>query len=170
MTANANFIKDRYEDVHFGIERPMSDQYKLFMEFIPGTGRYVTDYILPLPPKTLAGSMFPASRLLGDNEGHYIGTTGILMKKVFLNLAQACQRNRSASAAVIGTLGGGKSFLSNLLLVLHCLTGAKALIIDPKGERTLWPETLPGFADQITVTTLSAGKEDPVELDSSLTL
>ena len=165
MTANANFIKDRYEDVHFGIERPMSDQYKLFMEFIPGTGRYVTDYILPLPPKTLAGSMFPASRLLGDNEGHYIGTTGILMKKVFLNLAQACQRNRSASAAVIGTLGGGKSFLSNLLLVLHCLTGAKALIIDPKGERTLWPETLPGFADQITVTTLSAGKEDQGKLD-----
>ena len=168
MLAGANFIKDRYEDVHFGIERPMSDQYKLFLEFIPGAGRYVMDYILPLPPKTLAGSMFPASRLLGDNEGHYIGTTGILLKKVFLNMAQACQKNRSASAAVLGTLGGGKSFLSNLLLILHCLLGAKALIIDPKGERTLWPDTLPGFAAQITVTTLSAGKEDQGKLDPFL--
>lgn len=168
MLAGANFIKDRYEDVHFGIERPMSDQYKLFLEFIPGAGRYVMDYILPLPPKTLAGSMFPASRLLGDNEGHYIGTTGILLKKVFLNMAQACQKNRSASAAVLGTLGGGKSFLSNLLLILHCLLGAKALIIDPKGERTLWPDTLPGFAGQITVTTLSAGKEDQGKLDPFL--
>lgn len=168
MKQNANFICDRYKDMMFGIERPLTDQYKLFMEFIPGAGRYEKDYILPLPPRTLAGSMFPAGRTLGDNEGHYIGVTGILAKKVFLNMARACRMNRSASAVILGTLGGGKSFLANLLLILHTLTGAKGLIIDPKGDRALWKEKLPAFADQITITTLSAGKEDQGKLDPFL--
>jgi len=58
----AAFVKELYEDQNFMIERSYSDQLKLFLEFIPGTGRYVTDYIQPLPPRTLAGSMFAATR------------------------------------------------------------------------------------------------------------
>ncbi len=165
MENNAQFIKERYEDMTFEIQRSVADQYALFIEAFPGTGRYVNDYILPLPPKTVAGSMFCVTNLLGDREGHYIGTFGILKKQVFLNLARACALNRSASAYISGTLGGGKSYLANLLAVLHVLQGAKALIIDPKGDRIRWKEKLPALAQEMTITALTAGNEDRGKLD-----
>ena len=165
------YIRERYEDMNFTVEWPMADQFKMFMEFIPGAGRHMTDYIMRLPPITLAGSMFPATRLLGDNMGTsapFIGTTGVLEKMVFLNMARACQVNRSASAAFLGTLGQGKSFNANLLLYLHVLHGSKALIVDPKGERSLWPDMLPALKGHISITTLSAGEEDRGKLDPFL--
>lgn len=165
LAQKVSFIKERYQDANFIIEHPMTDQFKLFMEFIPGAGRYVSDYILPLPPQTVAGSMFPATRMLGDNFGPYIGTTGILEKLVFLEMARACQLNRSASAAFLGTLGGGKSFNANFLVYLNIIYGGSALIFDPKGERSLWPEHIPELADHISIITLSAGDEDAGKLD-----
>lgn len=159
------FIKERYEDFNFMIERPLADQFRLFMEFIPGAERYLTDYILPLPPQTLAGGMFGATRLLGDNIGPYIGTTGILEKMVFLTLARACLLNRSASAALLGTLGGGKSFNANLLMYLNIMYGGKGLIFDPKGERSRWIIDIPELREYISITTLSSDKEDQGKLD-----
>lgn len=159
------FIKEFYEDQNFMIERSYSDQLKLFMEFLPGTGRYVTDYIQPLPPRTLAGSMFAATRQLGDNVGPYIGTTGVVEKNVYLDIGRACLLNRSASAFFFGTLGGGKSFNANLLAYLNVMYGGKALIFDPKGERTKWLRLLPELQGQINVITLSPSKEDKGKLD-----
>lgn len=162
------FIKDRYEDFNFVIERPITDQFKFFMEFIPGSERYVKDYIIQLPPQTIAGSMFPATRMLGDSIGPFIGTTGILEKMVFLDLSRACRENRSASACFMGQLGGGKSFNANLLAYLSVMYGGKALFFDPKGERSLWPELLPELADHINIITLSPGDEDAGKLDPFL--
>lgn len=164
----ANFIIDRYEDMHFSVERPHADQFKLFMDFIPGSERRMKDYIMPLPPKTVAGSMFPATLSLGDNEGLYIGTTGILKKNVYLDISRACKLNRSASCCFIGTLGGGKSFNANLLLFLQVMLGAYGLIIDPKAERGVWRERLPMFEPYISVTTLSPDEEDKGKLDPFL--
>lgn len=174
LNDNANFIKEYYEDRYFVIERPISDQLKLFMEFMPGTGRYISDYIHPLPPRTLAGTMIGATRLLGDNLGPYIGTTispylesgkGLLEKNVFLDISRACSLNRSASAAFLGTLGGGKSFSANLLFYLNVLYGGLGLAIDPKGERTNWIDDLPEFKGNISITTLSSKDEDKGKLD-----
>lgn len=161
-----NFIKEYYEDHDFIIERSRADQLKLFMEFLPGTGRYVTDYIHPLPPRTLAGSMFAATRMLGDNIGPYIGTTGIVEKNVYLDMGRACLLNRSASAAFLGTLGGGKSFNANLLTYLNVMYGGgKALIFDPKGERTKWLHLLPELEGYINVINLSPEEKDKGKLD-----
>jgi hypothetical protein len=161
----ASFIKEVYEDFNFVIERPLADQLKLFMEFIPGAGRYMNDYIQPLPPRTLAGGMIGATRLLGDTEGPYIGTTGILEKQVFLSMGAACMQDRSASAAFLGTLGGGKSFNANLLLYLNVLYGGWGLIFDPKGERSKWLEDLPELSEYINIITLSSNTEDRGKLD-----
>ncbi|KAB3535641.1 hypothetical protein F8154_05785 [Alkaliphilus pronyensis] len=160
------FVKEFYEDQNFLIERSYSDQLKLFMEFIPGTGRYVTDYIQPLPPRTLAGSMFAATRQLGDNIGPYIGTTGAVEKSVYLDMGRACLLNRSASAFFFGTLGGGKSFNANLMAYLNVIYGCgKALIFDPKAERAKWLHLLPELKDYINVITLSPSIEDKGKLD-----
>lgn len=163
-----SFIKDLYTDSNFMIERPISDQLKLFMEFIPGTDRYVTDYVQKLPPRTLAGAIIGATRLLGDNVGPYIGTTGVLNKNVFLDVSRACKLNRSASGGFFGTLGGGKSFSANLLFYLAVLYGGYGLALDPKGERSNWVDDLPEFKDQINVITLSAEREDKGKLDPFL--
>ena len=166
MEAHAKFVRERYEDKQFMVERPMTDQFKLFMECIPGAGRYMTDYIIPLPPRTVAGSMFAVTRLLGDNLGPYIGTTGVLDKLVFLDLARACRLNNSASAFFWGTLGGGKSFNANLLAYLNVLyAGAKVLIVDPKGDRDRWKDCLPYLADQISTITLSPDDKGQGSLD-----
>lgn len=166
MEDNARFVKERYEDMTFEVQRSIADQYAYFMEFLPGTGRYVTDYVLPIPPKTIAGSMFPVTNSLGDKtEGHYVGTFGILKKQVFLDISIACRVNRSASVYISGTLGGGKSYLANLLVLLHVLNGAKSLVIDPKGDRVKWKELLPGLSDQMSITTLTASEFDRGKLD-----
>jgi hypothetical protein len=165
LEERANFIKEVYEDFNFVIERPVADQMKLFMEFIPGAGRYMNDYIQPLPPRTLAGGMIGATRLLGDNEGPYIGTTGILEKWVFLSMGAACLQDRSASAAFLGTLGGGKSFNANLLMYLNVLYGGCGLIFDPKGERSKWLDDLPELKEYINIITLSSNEEDRGKLD-----
>jgi len=165
LEESVDFIKEFYEDHYFMVERPLADQLKLFMEFIPGTGRYLNDYVLPLPPRTLAGSMFGATRMLGDNVGPYIATTGVLEKNVYLDMSRACRLNRSASAVFLGNLGMGKSFNANLLMYLQVLYGGKALVFDPKGERKKWLWTLPEFEGMINVIELSPSIEDKGKLD-----
>ncbi len=165
LNAKVDFIKEIYTDGNFIIERSTADQYKFFIESIPGTDRIVKDYALQLPPRTLAGGMIGATRLLGDAVGPYIGTTGVLNKNVYLDLSRACRLNRSASGACFGTLGGGKSFSANLLFYLQCLYGAKGLVIDPKGERGNWIDDLVEFKGQISITTLSTDPKDRGKLD-----
>lgn len=168
LDANVKFIKETYEDCNFSLERPLADQFKLFMEFIPGAGRYMTDYVQPLPPRTLAGGMIGATRLLGDNKGPYIGNTGVLEKYVFISMGLACLRNRSAAACFLGNLGVGKSFNANLFLYLNILYGGMGLIFDPKGERTKWIEELPELREHTSIITLSTDQEDKGKLDPFL--
>lgn len=165
LEANYDFIKETYTDNNFIIERPLTDQFKLFMESIPGAPRYVDDYVQPLPPRTLAGSVIGATRIIGDNVGPYIGTTGPLKKPVYLDISRATKLNRSASGGFYGTLGGGKSFSANLLFYITVLYGARGLVIDPKGERSNWMDDLPEFSGEINISTLSSSDEDRGKLD-----
>ena len=160
LERRVNIIKSTYDDKDFTIVRSLTDQYKLFMEFIPGAHRYLKDFIMSLPCKMLAGSMFPASKKLGDKENaYYIGTTGSLMKKVFLNMARACLENKSAAVTFFGNLGYGKSFNADLITILHIMHGAYGLIIDPKGERDHWTHAFPWLEGYISNIKLSSDNE-----------
>lgn len=86
-------------------------------------------------------------------------------KNVYLDMGRACLLNRSASAFFFGTLGGGKSFNANLMAYLTIMYGGKALIFDPKGERTKWLHLLPELKGYISVITLSPSQEDKGKLD-----
>ncbi|MEK4159561.1 MULTISPECIES: ATP-binding protein [Paenibacillus] len=167
LKSNCKILQDHYRD--FGnvqVELPAGDQWLLFNDFIPGSPRYVSDYIQRIPPEKLASGMIGATQVLGDSKGLYIGTTGTLDHPVFFDPALASQENRSPSMTVTGTLGGGKSVLANLLAYQNAaILGGKTLIFDPKGERSNWPEDLPELAGQIQVATLSSSKEDMGKLD-----
>lgn len=163
---NVLTIKNAYEDIQYVIERPLAEQYKLFINHIPTCGNTLPSYVLPLSPMMLAGGVIGAVHELGDREGPYIGTTGAERKQVFLNMGQACLKNKSASATFYGNLGFGKSFNANLLLCLNVLYGGYGLIFDPKGERGHWEEEFDLFKGVITTVELSTdpkfkGKLDP---------
>ena len=159
------YIRKEYEDMNFIVERPLADQYALFMHTLPSVAFTVQDFIMKMTPLAVASGLIGATHELGDNVGPYIGTTGIEKKHVFLDLRQACLRNVSASAVFYGNLGVGKSFNADLLTYLHCLYGAYALIIDPKGERSEWVDDLPAFKGLITLVTLSPDKQFKGTLD-----
>lgn len=167
LKSNVQILKDHYKDFgNIHVELPAGDQWLLFNDFLPGSPRYVSDYIQRIPPETLASGMIGATQELGDGKGLYIGTTGSLDHPVYFDPANASQINRSPSITITGTLGGGKSVTANLLAYQNAaLLGGKSLIFDPKGERTNWPADLPELAGQIQVATLSSSKEDMGKLD-----
>lgn len=164
LDENARTIIDDYDDMEFKIERPFEDQLTLYYDCIPGTGRYMRDYIHRVTPEVIASSMFPAKKELGDDVGRYIGymNNG---KYVYLMQELAIMNNTSAGAYFSGTLGGGKSFNANLIGYLATLYGGKMLVIDPKNDRYRWAKTLPEFDGEINMTTLSSGKADMGKLD-----
>jgi len=156
----AAYIRREYEEMNFYVERPIADQFDLFMHCLPCVTFAVKDYIMKLPPRAVACGIIGATQQLGDDSGWYIGTTST-DKSVFLDLGLACRTNMSASAVFYGNLGVGKSFNANLLTYLHILAGGYGLIIDPKGERTHWVEKMPVLSDKklISLVTLSAAKK-----------
>ena len=165
MEKKAVTVRGIYEDFAFGIERPLADQLKLFMQCIPGMGVLTGDYTMPLTPVTLGSGIIGATHELGDHVGPYIGTTGAEGKQVFLDLGRACLLNKSASATFYGNLGVGKSFNANLLLFLTVLYGGYGLIFDPKGERSHWVEQFPLLQGQISLVTLSPDRANQGKLD-----
>lgn len=171
LKSNVKIIQDHYRDFgNIHVELPAGDQWLLFNDFIPGSPRYVSDYIQRIPPETLAAGMIGATQELGDGVGLYIGTTGSLQRPVYVDLRHASQINRSPSISEHGTLGGGKSVLLNLLCYHNAVQGGKTLLFDPKMERSHWPDTLPELEGQIQVATLSADPEDEGKLDPFLML
>ncbi len=162
-------VKNEYEDMNFVIERPLADQLKLFMQCIPSVGCLVKEYVMPLTPLTLSSGVIGANHELGDKVGPYIGSTGIEEKRVFLDIGQACLRDKSAATTFYGNLGVGKSFNANLLLVLNVLYGGYGLVFDPKAERSHWESDLKMLKGMITTVTLDSdaknkGKLDPYNL------
>jgi hypothetical protein len=163
-------VKDLYQDMMFQVEQPYGDQWLAFNEFLPGAKRYIKDYVHFMEPAAVAGSMFGATKQLGDGEGFFIGSTGILDQPVYILPNRAAQgirgtKTNALSAAFLGSLGGGKSFASNLIAYLSVLSGGKALVIDPKGERGNWKKDLQELGDQVNIISLSTKEEDRGRLD-----
>lgn len=145
--------------------RPLGDQGALFRSWLPSDSWTGLGYRLPLLPETAAVLSVPgAADLLGDPQGMPIGHTrrGAAVK---IDVARGPQINRSASLAITGGLGSGKTFLANLLVYYAvAIWGARALVVDPKGERRHWPESLPGLTDLVQRIDLD-GRKNPGALD-----
>lgn len=165
LDKNVAKIISEYKDKEFRVQNPTQDQVPLFKEFVVGSPIYGEDYMYNLPPRTIAGSMFPVTKYLGDGEGNYIGTTGELQKNVFLNLLNASRHNESPAGAIIGALGSGKSFNANILAYTGIMQRQKGLIIDPKGDRAEWKQHLPELASNINMITLSGDEKFRGTLD-----
>lgn len=160
-----SYIKEMYEDMNFVIERPLSDQLKLYMSFIPSVRNLMKDFVHQLTPMMLASGIVGVTRELGDRRGGLIGTTGEEEKPVYFSPELACLMNMSPAITLFGDLGTGKSFNANLLIYLLVLYGGYGLIIDPKGERTHWETDLTALRGLISIVTLGPDPKDRGKLD-----
>jgi hypothetical protein len=166
VTERVKSLRDHLSSYQITLDVPAGDQLPAFLEAVPGAPRQVTDYIHRVPPEAAAASMFLATRAIGDQNGPYIGMTGVQHRPVYLDPALPPKVNRSASVAFLGSLGGGKSYAANLLTYLAVVwRGAKALVLDPKGERSGWLTELPELSGHVEVITLSPRAEDSGKLD-----
>jgi hypothetical protein len=166
LEERVGFFTQFYKDSYINVERPIADQHKLFLEFIPGTGRYTNSFVLPVTPRLIASGIMGSTCDLGDPVGAYIGKGGILEKPVFLDLLYACQLNKPAAAFVVGAQGYGKTFNTNLLVYNHLVNfNTHAFIIDPKGDRKDWDKKLPELKRDLAIVELKSdldkGKLDP---------
>lgn len=165
------YLRDHLNAYQITLDVPAGDQLQGFLEAIPGAPRLQADYIHRVPPEVAAASMFLCTRAIGDKTGPYIGRTGPQERPVYLDPALPPQINRSASIAFLGSLGGGKSFAANLLTYLAVVwRGARALVLDPKGERSGWLEELPELTGHVQVVTLSPSEADSGKLDPFIML
>ena len=167
-------VKDMYQDMLITIEQPYGDQFFGFMEFLPGSKQYITDYKMMVEPSRAAGSMFTATNSLGDEQGFFIGWTGVLEQPVLIQpdlaiLQQGDAKTYSSNTLFCGDMGMGKSYAANVITYLTILSGAKTLILCPKGERgSRWKEHLTTIASQLNVITLSDNEADTGKLDPFL--
>lgn len=83
------------------IERPLGDQLKLYMSFIPSVRILIKDFVMRLTPVTLASGIVGVTRELGDNRGGYIGSTGKEGKPVYYAPELACLQNMSPAATFL---------------------------------------------------------------------
>ncbi len=164
-------VAAEYRGMNIELLQPAGDQLQLFNEFLPcGKRNLASDYLQYFEPTTLAAGMFGATKHIGDGEGFFIGTHGMLDRPVYINPAIATQnvagsKTRSPSAIFIGPPGGGKSFNANLITYLSVLSGGKALVVDPKGERSNWDKDLPELKGRINIITLTSDEENRGRLD-----
>lgn len=159
-------LKDMYKSEKIELQNPAGEQWQLMNEFLPCGERLCSkDYWHRVSPHVIAASMFGASKQLGDSEGPFIGTTGVMNIPVYFSLARAPRINRSGSGAILGSLGGGKSFLSNVLGWLAVIHGGKALFFDPKGDRKDWKDHLLELGDELEIVRLANQEEDFGKLD-----
>lgn len=159
-------LRDHFSAYQVSLDVPAGDQLAAFLEAVPGAPRTQSDYIHRIPPEVAAAAMFLCTPAIGDRTGPYIGRTGVQQRPVYIDPSLPPTLNRSASIAFLGSLGGGKSYTANLLTYLAVVwQGARALVLDPKGERTNWLTDLPELAGQVEVITLSAAERDSGKLD-----
>lgn len=158
-------VKNQLDSFGIQVEVPGGDQWDLFNEVLIGGQQYAYDYLQRITPQVLAGAMYGATKKLGDDSGFYFAMTGILGKPVWIDPWRPSQINRAPNIEIVGSQGGGKSYLMDLLGCKVSKLGALSLFIDPKGDRTLWPEYLMSFKGQVAVTTFSAKDEDKGKLD-----
>lgn len=161
LKRRCNEVKDFYDNLNIKLVCPFGDMLGLHGEFYPASKRYMNDYIQYVTSDFLAGLGFGATQKLGEDEGIYIGYNLDTGRNVYLKPSLASQGVKGSvtnalSVAFVGSLGGGKSFSNNMIVYYSVLFGSQAVIVDPKGERGSWKETLPEIKEEINIVNLTS--------------
>ncbi|MFE4455795.1 ATP-binding protein [Nocardia tengchongensis] len=129
-----NVLKRRYKRFQIELTAPLGAQVDLWSMLVPGSPprRAFDDYAHIVPSDMWAGFVPFTTSQVGDDSGPVIGVN--LMsgqyEPIHFGIMEAALHDLSASFAVTGELGSGKSYLLKLIAVLVHDMGGQFLAID----------------------------------------
>lgn len=143
-------LERKFEKANITVATPLGGQRELWAAMNPGCGPVaaVKAYAQVTISEYAAASVPCQSATLGDPTGPIIARslTGNRGQPVHLDLRREAEKDSSASIAVAGELGGGKSYFLKTLLSHYFDLGAQFMAIDRTnvGEYAHFANALPG--------------------------
>ena len=129
-----NTIKRRYKRFQVELTAPVGAQVDLWSMLIPGSPprRAFDDFAHIVPSDMWAGFVPFTSSQIGDDSGPVIGVNLLSgnFEPIHFGIMEAALHDLSASFAVTGELGSGKSYFLKLMAVLVHDMGGQFLAID----------------------------------------
>ncbi|MGF6887666.1 energy-coupling factor transporter ATP-binding protein EcfA2 [Nocardia sp. GAS34] len=129
-----NALKRRYKRFQVDMTAPVGAQVDLWSMLIPGSSprRAYDDFAHIVPSDMWAGFVPFTSSQIGDDSGPVLGVNLMSgnFEPIHFSIMEAALHDLSASFAVTGELGSGKSYLLKLIAVLVHDMGGQFLAID----------------------------------------
>jgi hypothetical protein len=117
------------------LHRPLGDQLDLFCQHLPGQPSRARGYDDTLTVEQVAAMMPTAGRPVGTTTGFYLGHTLTGSRSpVRFDLREGSRADRPTTVLSVGSLGAGKTILTQALLYHAFLAGARIVDTDPKGD------------------------------------
>ena len=138
--AAANRLVQRFSSKGFRAVRPAGLQLKCFYSFLPGAQAGAP--MVECDPGYIAAAGPMAAADLGDPGGFLLGWHGPV--PVFWKPGRpALELNKTNAVLITGSLGGGKSATTKLLVYFTALAGGTVFVIDPKDEYWVFGRLFP---------------------------
>lgn len=169
-------VTSHYDNLKIKLLCPTGDQMNLLLESQPADKVRVKSYMQRQSLSIFSGGAILANSQVGDSflkgkgwVGPYIGyTCGSAVNPVFFSPHVPISQNKAPGTVIIGSPGGGKSFLSFTLTCLMAIQGMWTIYIDPKAD-ALPIQDLEGIG-KVNVFDLKNGNDgilDPFSLGGS---
>ena len=173
LELRVEMLTDFYDDYTVKLVRPMGDMEAFHREFIPSNGRMRSDYVHQMRSESIASFGFGATTQLGERSGVFIGWNNETGQPVYIRPEIAAQgvkgsKTNSPAMSFTGAKGNGKSASFNIIVNWAVKFGAKAIMFDPKNERTHWKNQYPFIQDYVDVINITSDDENQGMLDPFL--
>jgi hypothetical protein len=117
------------------LHRPLGEQLELFCQHLPGQVSRARGYDDVLTVEQVAAMLPTAGHPVGSDRGPYLGHALTASREVVrLDLREGSRADRPTAVLAVGSLGSGKTMLTQALLYHAFLAGARIVDVDPKGD------------------------------------
>ena len=173
LQTNRTNVINEYEKIGFKLQATYGLQLRSLLDCLPGSRRYVTEFLQDIDLNALTASFFGNRRELGDDYGYYEGRTNGGMP-VFRRPGRAASSETKMASLVsvnTGKTGSGKSVAVNNNVYETVLAGGRVLLLDPKAERKellQWDKRLTELGVELNFVSVTTKDKDKGKLDPFL--
>jgi hypothetical protein len=117
------------------LHRPLGEQLELFCQHLPGQPSRARGYDDTLTVEQVAAMMPTAGHPVGTERGPYLGhALSASRDPVRFDVREGSRSDRPTTVLSVGSLGTGKTILTQALLYHAFLADARIVDVDPKGD------------------------------------
>ncbi|MDQ8094896.1 ATP-binding protein [Bacillus amyloliquefaciens] len=173
LNNNIREVIETYSSEGIKLQNTYGLQLKSLMECLPGSPRYITQFLQDIDVNGVTASYFGVKQKLGDPYGAYAGFTdkGQAVFHLPGRAASGKADTQSLVQVFTGKTGGGKSMAANNILYETALYGGRVMLLDPKKERKNllhWDERLTELGTELNFIDFTGEDEDAGKLDPFL--